>query len=387
MNHQIPFFSLERQWNNTKSKIKPAIDSVLDSQQYVGGPFVKEFEEKLAKFLKTNHAIGCNSGTDALWLAVRALDLAENDIVITTPFSFLASASEVVANRGHVVFVDIDPETFNISPENIEKWLNENATLKNNVAIHNKTGFPVKGIIAVNLFGQCADFDKISKIAKKWKLWTIEDCAQAIGSSLNGKMAGSLADISTLSFYPTKNLGACGDAGAVCSNDPKLAARLLQLRNHGRQSHYNYIELGINSRLDALQAAVLSQKLDFLNDFNNKRREIAKRYTQNLEAIKEIKLPKEILGHHTYHQFCIEVDKDKRNQLIQHLTENKIGSNIFYPQTFNDIKFLQTNPAIKNECPIAQELTTKILALPIWPELNNEEIDYICDCIKNFFKK
>ena len=391
MNSPIPFFSLERQWSLTKSQIEPAVKKALDSNIYIGGPFVKKFEEELADFLGAKHVVSCNSGTDALWLALKALDIQKDSIVITTPFSFIASCSEIIAHNAHPVLIDIDENTFNISPQKIEKWLEENTTKKDGKTVHNKTGHPVSGMIVVNLFGQCADFEKIKAIAKDWNLWIVEDAAQSIGSSLKDQKAGTLGDISTFSFYPTKNLGACGDGGATTTNNPKLAERLLKLHNHGRQDHYNYTEYGLNSRLDGIQAAILSEKLKTLNNLNQNRRNLADLYRGNLKELNFISLPQEKIGHHTYHQFCIQI-KDPQNlnlrdKLAEHLSKNKIGYNIYFPKSFTDIEFLQTDERLKNICPITKHATKTILALPIWPELKKEEIDFICAKIKEFFLK
>jgi len=386
MNLDIPFFSLKRQWANLKAKVEPVIHEVLTCQQYIGGKFVKNFEEKLARYLKVKSAASCNSGTDALWLALKALSLKENEIVLTTNFSFISSCSEILAHKAHPVFIDIDENSLNISPQKIETWFKEKKKKKDNKTFHLKTNLPITGILVVNIFGQCIEYEKIDRIAKKWNLWIIEDAAQSMGAHIDEKMSGTLGDISTFSFYPTKNLGACGDGGAVCTNNPFLAERLKKLRNHGRATQYDYTEYGINSRLDSIQAAILSKKLDFLDELNSKRQKLAQHYYKNLKDITLLKLPKEIVGYHTYNQFCIQLkDAETREKLIKRLSKNKIGSNIFYPKAFTQIDFLQTHPSLKNDCPISEKITSTILALPIWPELNFEEIDYICSNIKDFY--
>ncbi len=387
MNLDIPFFSLKRQWANLKAEIEPGIHEVLTCQQYIGGKFVKDFEEKLSSYLKVKNVISCNSGTDALWLALKALSLKENEIVLTTNFSFISSCSEIIAHKAHPVFIDIDENSLNISSQKIEMWLKQNATNKDNKTFHIKTNLPITGILVVNIFGQCFEYEKVARIAKKWNLWIIEDAAQSMGAQIDGKMSGTLGDISTFSFYPTKNLGAYGDGGAACTNNPFLAERLKKLRNHGRATQYDYTEYGINSRLDAVQAAMLSKKLDFLDELNTKRQKLAQHYYKKLKNISFIKPPKEIFGYHTYNQFCIQLkDEEVRRKLIEYLSKNKIGSNIIYPKAFTQIEFLQTNPSLKNSCPISEKITSTILALPIWPELNFNEIDYICSNIKVFYE-
>jgi dTDP-4-amino-4,6-dideoxygalactose transaminase len=387
MSMPIPFFSLERQWSVLKDSVTKKITTVLDSGQFVGGPFVEEFEKKLAQFLGVNYAISCNSGTDALYLALRALELKKDSIVLTTPFSFIASSSEIISLGGHPVFIDIDSKTYNLSPQKLEAWLEKNATKDENGARHIATGLPISGIIAVNIFGQCADFPALRKIANEWSLWIVEDAAQSLGAHIDGTYSGALGDIATFSFYPTKNLGAFGDAGALTTHSEKLAARIRQVRNHGRPDRYDYREHGINSRLDGIQAAVLSEKIGHLKGWNERRREIAALYEKGLSKLPFITIPQELTGEHIYHQYCIKVginDISYRDELVKYLTELKIGSNIFYPQSFTSIAFLNSDPRLKNECPIADRTCKTIMALPVWPELTNDEVMHIIKQISAF---
>jgi len=376
MDKKIPFFSLERQWAKYKDRFKGALDQVLESQQFIGGKFVKNFEDKLAAYLNTEHVISCNSGTDALWLALKALKLEKDSIVLTTPFSFIASSSEIGALDAHPVFIDIENDTFNIDTEKLEAWLNNNA-IKKDTLVHKVTGQKISGILAVNIFGQLADFKKLREIADQWGLWIVEDAAQSIGSHLDGKKSGTFGDIATFSFYPTKNMGALGDAGCVVTSDPDLASRLLMLRNHGRYQKYDYLDYGINSRMDAMQAAVLSEKLDIIDELNARRREIASIYQTELGIT-----PVEKIGYHTYHQFGMLVEN--RNTLMQHLDANGIGSVIFYPLALNQIKYLQTDARLKTDCPVTKEVTQNVMSLPIWPELTDEEVKFICSVVNNF---
>ncbi|MCK4264974.1 DegT/DnrJ/EryC1/StrS family aminotransferase [Candidatus Babeliales bacterium] len=388
MKKQIPFFSLNRQWQKNKLKYTTAINEVLESQQFIGGKFVENLEKDLASYLNTNYVKSCNSGTDALWLALKALSLSKNSIVLTSPFSFIASSSEILAHGAHPVFIDIEEKTYNIDPKILKAWLETNASLKNHKAIHKKTGFPVSGILSVNIFGQLANYEEIKKIADEWNLWIIEDACQSIGSNLDGKQAGTFGDIATFSFYPTKNLGAFGDAGCVVTNNEELANKVQMLKNHGRYEKYDYQDYGINSRMDAIQAAVLSVKLKNIDEINNKRRNIAHHYKQNLSQIPFLKLPEQIVGYHSYHQFGIKLDTEKlRDELIKHLSRNGIGSIIFYPKALNQLNFFDTNPLLATDCSIAEKVTKTIMSLPIWPELEEKEINIICDTIKNFSKQ
>jgi dTDP-4-amino-4,6-dideoxygalactose transaminase len=383
----IPSFSLARQIKNLQPELSNVISDVIESQQFVGGKFVDNLEKKIAAYLQANHVISCNSGTDALWLALRALDMPKDSIVLTTPFSFIASSSEVVALEAHPVFIDIDEETFNVDPKKMNAWLQEHATMHEGQAIHTKTGRKIVGIITVDLFGQPADYVAIKAIADAWKLWIVEDAAQAIGAHIEGKRVGNLGDITAFSFYPTKNLGAFGDGGCCSTNNPVLAERLLQLRNHGRKTQYDYLEVGINSRLDGIQAAILALKLEHLDAWNQRRREIAERYNKGFEGLSWLKPQKTKIGTSVYHQYCVQVIDEAgtvyRNQLEQYLAKEGIGTRIFYPKAFPEIEFLVTAPELVNECPISIKLVTSILALPMWPELTDEEVDHIIQTVKN----
>lgn len=382
----IPFFSLERQTSKLRNKLMTTIEHVVDSQQFIGGPFVEQLEHKLAAYFQVNYVIGCNSGTDALWMALHALDITKDSIVLTTPFSFIASSSEVAMHEAHPVFIDVDAQTFNICPKLLKAWLENNAVMRDGKAYHKVTGQPVAGIITVDLFGQLADYQSIRALADEWKLWIIEDACQAIGAHQDGKRAGTLGDIAAFSFYPTKNLGAFGDAGCCTTNNQELADKLLFLRNHGRKTAYDYTGLGINSRLDALQAAILNLKLEYLEHWNTRRRQIAQVYNQELAQVPFIQTPVTLHGTHVYHQYCVQVvdtyGTNYRSQLIEHLTKHGIGTRIFYEKSFTNISFLNTDNRLKNECPIAQGLTQTILALPVWPELTDEEVEYVVHHIK-----
>jgi len=379
MKHTIPFFSLKRQWNGLKKTFTPRITTLLEKNQFVGGVYVDEFEKQFAKYINSLHAISCNSGTDALWLALRALEITPNSIVLTTPFSFIASSSEIVAHNAYPVFIDVD-ESYNICPQKIETWLKLHGTIRNNQTIHKKTGAPIVGIITVDLFGQCANYHAIKSIADTWNLWIIEDACQAIGAHINKFKAGTLGDISCFSLYPTKNLGVCGDGGVLTTNNTTLAQKLLKLRNHGRIAHYNYECHGKNSRLDAIQALIATEKLAFIDSWNTRRREIAHTYTKRLSNLPFIKTPPEICGYHVYHQYSIQVAA--REMLQEHLSKKNIGTNIFYPKTLDQIPFLKPPKELETKCPVAHQITKNILSIPIWPELTNHEVDYVCSCLE-----
>lgn len=387
-NRTIPFFSLQKQVKKDEQNFLAIFSEILQKQEFIGGHAVESFEKKLAQYLGVSHVVGCNSGTDGLNIALRALELQKKSIVLTTPFSFIASSSEIVANGAYPVYIDIDENTFNINPKKMRSWLEQNATIKNGKTIHTKTELPIEGMVVVDLFGQCADYFALKEIAEEWGLWIIEDACQAIGASVEGLKAGTLGTISVFSFYPTKNLGAFGDAGCLTTEDPYLAERIRRIRNHGRKNHYEYEELGLNSRLDGIQAAILSYKLDQLEEYNQKRRLNAERYQQNLADCSYVTLPQQIIGHHVYHQYSIKVANQQgislQKELQSYLKEEGIGTNIFYPVPLHQIPFIAPQPTLKTECPHAERISKNILALPVWPELEKDDIDYICDRIKAF---
>ncbi len=379
----IPAFSLSRQVSNMRPQLVAALEKVLDSQSFIGGHYIETIEKQLAEYLGVKHVIACNSGTDALWMALHALELPQNGIVLTTPFSFIASSSEIVALGAHPVFIDIEQETFNINPELLEQWLIANAEIVDGKAIHKATGFPIVGIVPVDLFGQPANYQALNVIAQTWNLWIVEDCAQAIGAEYNGQKAGTLGTIGAFSFYPTKNLGAFGDGGCCATNDPILAERLLQLRNHGRKTAYEYLGTGINSRLDAMQAVILSEKLPHLDAANARRRAIAERYNTALRTVPFVKVPEQKTGIHVYHQYSLIVEDEYRSILEKHLADHGIQTRIFYPQTLPDIAFLRTHAALTTACPIADHTVQNVLALPMWPELTDEEVDFVIQTVKS----
>lgn len=389
MNKQIiPFFSLGKQVENISKEINATLQEVLNSQQFINGAFVEKFETAMSKYLGVNHVVGCNSGTDALWLALKALGVKKDIIVLTTPFSFIASASEIAPHGGHVVFIDIEQQTLNIDPQKLESWLQTNAVFKNGVATHKVTGFAVGGIVSVDIFGQCADYKQLRRIADEWGLWIIEDACQAIGAEIDGIKAGNFGDVAAFSFYPTKNLGAFGDAGCCTTNNPELAEKILRLRNHGRKTHYDYVEHGINSRLDGMQAAILTTKLAHLEEWTERRRAIAAVYNQQFANIPFIKRPTQILGRHVYHQYSMLVmDKQGnilRDELKAFLADRGVATCIYYPKALHQIEFLNTLPALENHCPVTERVVQSVLSLPVWPELEDQQVLYICEQVKEF---
>lgn len=382
--NSIPILDLAQQYATIEAEVSDAVLKVLTSGGYIGGSRVLGFEQQFANYIGVSECVVCNSGTDALYLALRALNIGAGDEVITTPFTFFATAEVVSAVGATPIFVDIDADSFNLD-------INQIAT-----AITDKT----KAIIPVHLFGQPLDMTKIMAIAQSYHLAVIEDCAQATGALWAEKKVGSIGHIGCFSFYPTKNLGACGDGGAVTTNDPAIAAKIRLLRDHGSQGRYIYQEIGINSRLDALQAAILQIKLRYLDTWNEQRRAIAQRYHQLLSHIPGIVTPQELVkGQGVWNQYTIRLQGERdaaivpgismgstyRDQVRSQLQEQGVGSMVYYPQA------LHLQPVYKNlgyllgQLPRAEQACHEVLSLPMFPELSllqQEQVIYsIKDCL------
>lgn len=365
----IPAVDLLAQYKSIKGSIDKAIAKVITDSAFIGGKYVEKLEEKVAAFCNTKYAVALNSGTDALYLSLWALNIGPGDEVITTPFTFIATA-EVIAVRGaKPVFVDIEKDTFNIDITQIEE------------KITRKT----KAIIPVHLFGQPAQMDKIMRLAKKYKLVVIEDACQAIGAEFKNKRVGSIGDVGCFSFFPTKNLGGYGDGGIITTNNRGLAEKVRKLRNHGSIVRYNNEMIGASSRLDGLQAGILLAKLPHLNGWNRRRREIARQYTNLLQEINQIQLPYEESNvYHVYNQYTIVVGSGKREALRQHLHQNGITSMIYYLTPLHLQKALKYLNCKKGDFPVAEQACTEVLSLPVYPQLTKNEIIYIANTIRSF---
>ncbi len=367
---EVSFLDLKSEYKSIKKEIDTAINNILKSGNFIGGRDVEKTEKEIAKFCKTKYAVGVNSGTDALFLSLKAIDIKRGDEVITTPFTFIATA-EVIANTGaKPVFVDIDEKTFNINPLKIEE------------AITKKT----KAIMPVHLFGQMTDMDRIIRIGRRYNLKVIEDAAQAIGAEYKGRKAGTIGDLGCFSFFPSKNLGAYGDGGMIITNNKKLAERIRLLRNHGSdpKNKYRNLILGINSRLDAIQAAILKIKLKYLKQWNKKRREIADYYNEKLNKVGDIVTPIILENKiHIFHQYAIRTKY--RNKLKKFLEEKGIETKIYYPLPLHLQPCFRYLGYKKGDFPIAEKASQEILCLPIFPELEKKEQDYIIKQIKLFY--
>ncbi len=363
----VPLIDLKRQYQSMKEELNSAIQDVLESQAFILGPQVKEFEDLFASYCNTNHAIGVSSGTDALLLALKSLGIGDGDEVITTPFTFFATVEAICNVGAKPVFADIDPETYNIRPDLIEKSISKRT----------------KAIIPVHLYGQCADMDQILEIAKKNNLRVIEDSAQAVGAEYRGKKAGSMGDLGCFSFFPSKNLGGMGDGGMVTCNSEELEELIHMLRIHGGRPKNYHASLGINGRLDTIQASILIKKLGHLDDWCDKRRQKASYYTEKLKGL-DLVTPKVMsFNKHAFHLYVIRVKE--RDGLMEHLKANNIGCAVYYPVPQHLQECLADLGHKEGDMPDTEMAAKETLALPVFPEITEEEQDYVIESVKDFF--
>jgi len=361
----IPILDLKPQYASLQPQMDEAILAAVRSGQYINGPNVKAFEKELAAYVGAKHAIGLNSGTDALHLALRALDIGPGDEVITVPFTFVATTEAIGIVGATPVFVDIDPVTYNMDPMEVEAKITPRT----------------KAILPVHLYGQPADMDTLMAIAAKHGLHVIEDCAQAIGATLNGKQVGTFGTVGCFSFFPSKNLGAYGDGGACVTDDPELAARITALRGHGGRVKYHHEELGVNSRLDEVQAAVLRVKLPHLDSWNEARREVARRYNELLKEIPGVVTPEELSGTvPVYHQYTIRL-RD-RDGVQESLKVQGVQSMVYYPVPLHLQKVHDKLGCQSGDFPISERAAREVLSLPIFPEITLEQQQSVADALR-----
>jgi dTDP-4-amino-4,6-dideoxygalactose transaminase len=377
---KVPFFDLKPQFAVLQGEIRAAFDEVFQTQQFILGPPVEKLEHAIAHYSQARYAIGVASGSDALFLSLMALGIAPGDEVLVPPFTFFATAGAVSRIGAIPVFVDIDADTYNMDPSHIEK----------------KMTARTKAIIPVHLYGQCADMNPILEIAKANKLFVIEDAAQALGaeykvsSSAVSRRAGQMGDLACFSFFPTKNLGAFGDAGMITTHDPILAEKVRILRVHGSHPKYFHKWIGINSRLDSLQAAILLTKFRYLEEWTEERRRKAERYGEFLQdltlSVPGLKLPAtQYRNRHIFNQYAIQVPR--RDALRQFLNQEGVGTEIYYPLPLH----LQECYAFLNyhrgDLPVSERAADEILALPIFPELTEAQQMYVIDRVKAFYQR
>lgn len=378
---------LRRQYAAIKDDVAAAVERVMTSQHFIGGPELDGFERESAEYLGAAASIGCASGTDALWLALRGAGVEEDTSVVTTPFSFFASVSAIVRCGATPVLADVDPGTLNLSPERVEAALKRGRSQN------------MRAVMPVHLFGQCADMDGFDRLANQHKVAIVEDAAQAFGASWNGKKAGRLSKSAGFSFYPTKNLSAFGDGGCVTTDDEAVAQHVRRLRNHGSDRRYYHEEIGWNSRLDAVQAAVLRIKLKHIDDWNQKRRMIACGYHGMLTSAGLTKAeattvdkqhPVALLStlpqaHHIYHQFVVRTHR--RDELREFLSERKIGTEVYYPLPLHLQKCFAYLGYRGGDLPESERASKEVLALPIFPELREDEQQRVVGAVAEFYSK
>ena len=404
---RVPFLDLAAQLETTRPDVERAVLDVVASGRYVGGPVLESFEQALADYIGVDHAVGVSSGTDALLVSLMALDVGPRDLVVTTPYSFFATAGAVARLGAIPVFVDIDPRTFNIDPARLADWFERETEQRSRV----------KAILPVHLFGQCADMAPILEVGAAHAVPVVEDAAQALGARYpdigdsgrgggagrgrhggagggqvdhtdcdGDRPAGSMGALACFSFYPTKNLGAMGDAGLVVTSDAELAERVRRLRNHGAHAAYQHPEVGGNFRLDTLQAAILAAKLQYLDAWHARRRELAARYDEHL-TVPGVELPAPAWGrdHHTYHQYLIRVP-GRRDALRAHLAAQQIDTMVYYPVPLHRQSCFRHLGHAAGAFPHSEDAAARSLALPIYPELTPAMQDRVIQEVAAFFR-
>ncbi len=374
---KINMVDLNGQYRKIRWQVNREIKKVIKSSSFINGPIVKEFQKNLQEYLNVRHVIPCANGTDALQIALMALDLKKGDEIITTNFSF-ASTIEVILLLGlKPVIVDIDPRTFNIDPSLIKNKITERT----------------KVIIPVHLFGQSCRIEEIIEIANKNNLQVIEDNAQALGSQYKfsnseKQMTGTIGDIGTTSFFPSKNLGCYGDGGAIFTNSDNLAYKMRGIVNHGMYERYYHDEIGVNSRLDSMQAAILNVKLKYLDKYNKSRQQSAHLYNQAFEKVEKIQTPfvESDIDSHVYHQYTLKVPSEFRDSLAEHLSKNNIPFGIYYPLGFHEQKAYKQELFSDKDFPVTNKIKDQVISLPMHTELSRKQINHITNNIISFFE-
>jgi dTDP-4-amino-4,6-dideoxygalactose transaminase len=390
---KVPFLNLNAQYESIKDEIHSVLQQVLDSSAFAGGPFVTRFEEAFAAYCQTCYAIGVGSGTDALWMALLALGIGSGDEVITVPNTFIATTEAIFFCGAKPVFVDVDERTCNLDPNRLEDYLKKKDKgkmdrssrdpLAPNLEPRTSNLGRIKAIIPVHLYGQPAEMESIIEIAQKYELFVIEDACQAHGAEYKGKRAGSLGMAGCFSFYPGKNLGAYGEAGAVVTNDKELADMMRMFRDHGQSRKYYHDMVGWNARMDGFQGAVLGVKLKYLEDWNNSRRKNAALYRKYLSGVEGVILPEEAAyARHVYHLYPIQVKN--RDRILEALAGKEIYCGIHYPVPLHLQKAYSSLGYRSGDYPVAEAISSELLSLPMFPELTEEQIEYVAQSLKEY---
>jgi dTDP-4-amino-4,6-dideoxygalactose transaminase len=374
---KVPLLDLKAQYTGIRDEILKVTEEVYESQQFILGSRVEDLEKKIAAYCTTSYALGVSSGTDALLIALMAAGIGYGDAVITSPYTFFASAGSIARTGARPVFVDIDPDTYNLSPGELERTLD---------SLPAEDRDRIKAIMPVHLYGQCADMEPIIRIAADRNLSIIEDAAQAIGAEYKGRRAGSFGEFGCFSFFPSKNLGAFGDGGIVTTGSEALYEKLKVLRAHGSKPKYYHKLIGGNFRLDALQAAIVSVKLTYLDQWSTSRRENAQTYRRLFAeaGLDRIQMPVERESRHIYNQFVIQVP-GKRDGLRRHLQENQIGTEVYYPVPLHLQECFAYLGYRKGDFPLSEAAADHTLALPIYPELTDDQLAYVVEKIREFY--
>ena len=393
---RVPLLDLREQYRALAEPIQAAVDAVLKSQRFILGPQVEAFEKAIRAYCDAPYAIGVSSGTDALLAILMALGIGRGDAVVTPPYTFFATAGCIARTGAKPLFVDIDPETYNISPSAIQEYIEKNCQTDSNGELKARSGEKVRAIIPVHLFGLCCEMDAIHQISERYQLDVIEDAAQAIGAEYpfagRTTKAGTMGEVGFFSFYPSKNLGAAGDAGMIICRDTELAKKLRILRDHGMDLRYFHRVIGGNFRLDEIQAAILAVKLPHLESWSAARRDAADFYRAEFERtglVKKVVLPAEpyrnrgLTNHHIYHQYVIRTPR--RDALREHLAKREIDTAIYYPLGLHEQKAFLYLGYKKGDFPETERATRETLALPIYPEITHEAQRYLVNAIVEFF--
>ncbi len=372
----VPLLDLKAQYAGIRDEIRQVVDEVFESQYFILGPHVEELETRIAAYCSAKHAVGVSSGTDALLIALMTAGIGPGDLVITTPYTFFATAGSIARTGATPVFVDIDADTYNISPDRVKQRIE---------AMDASQRQSLKALMPVHLYGQCADMQPLTEIAQHYRLLVIEDAAQAIGSECGGRRAGCMGDFGCFSFFPSKNLGAFGDGGIVTTNADTGWEKLKIMRVHGSHPKYVHRFIGGNFRLDALQAAVVAVKLRYLDDWTAARQKNAATYRRLFgdAGLTSIQLPVEKQNRHIYNQFVIRVP-GSRDDLRRHLQENGVGTEVYYPVALHLQECFAYLQHREGDFPVAEEASRQTLALPIYPELTGQQQAYVVEKIKEY---
>jgi dTDP-4-amino-4,6-dideoxygalactose transaminase len=381
---KVPLLDLKAQYQTLQPEILAALDGVLREQQGILGPEVVELEKRVAAHCRAKFGVAVASGSDALLIPLMAMGVGREDGVLTTPFTFFATVGSISRLGARPFFADIDSRTFNIDPKATAKFLEKECVKEGGRAVHQATRRVIKAIIPVHLYGQCADMTALMELAREWDLFVVEDACQSIGASFEGVSAGAMGQCGSLSFFPSKNLGGMGDGGMIITQDEALAESFRILRVHGSRPKYYHKVVGINSRLDTLQAAILLVKLKHLERWTESRRKHAEFYDQALSGLRGVRTPfKDPRSTHVYNQYCIRAEK--RYELRDFLQARGVGTEIYYPLPLHLQECFKDLGHGEGDFPESEKAARETLALPVYPELSEVQLQYVADCIRAFY--